>query len=565
MLTLVDKEKLIRKVTELQLEPDFYITASTNFPKVDFLNSSEVKKSISDYQIELEVFNNKLQKVQQFTSPGWYGLVAKIEFKIGVSTQRYLSIYKLGDKNNAIDWQLKLNESNWKKFSQFSDIELPIIQKYEQVISNSIGENRLEQMKKNPTFAKVLSGMSYQGFPFDAITDNTAKVKNRFPYPKAGKFDDVFARERQWWVNLKCKLFPVNLTDTPKPLEPAPEYSPILFHEKSLLQIPDELKQQFAPEVRPGTLKEADMKENTRDRLDAILKEWADNDDQAFAVCIVRNGVIVFHQAYGKRDNKQIFTNTKSWMASITKTQSASCMMMLVDRGLIDLDTPITQYLPELKESNPSSKLTVRQLYTHTAGLGDWPGILYRDELPDIEQRIRLIVPFLNYGKEWKYNGQSYTLGGKIIERISGETMPAFYWNHLWGPLNGVNTEIVGTHADCFSIPLDMAKFGQMLLNEGSYGKYRFFKKDTFKKMLPHRLTEILGKDTKKSFGLGLDGTLDKIGHGAASSAIFQIDRKEKLVVVMTRNTRGKNQDKFQGKFQEILKDCLLHPEKNNK
>ena len=40
---------------------------------------------------------------------------------------------------------------------------------------------------------------------------------------------------------------------------------------------------------------------------------------------------------------------TPSWMASITKTMSATLMMMLVDQGLVDLDAPIGPYLPALR------------------------------------------------------------------------------------------------------------------------------------------------------------------------------------------------------------------------
>jgi CubicO group peptidase (beta-lactamase class C family) len=99
-----------------------------------------------------------------------------------------------------------------------------------------------------------------------------------------------------------------------------------------------------------------------------------------------------------------------------------------------------------------------------------------------------------------------------------------------------------------------MAKFGQMLLNRGRYGRYEFFTPETFEMMLPRKLTTELGPDATKSFGFGLDGQPRRFGHGAASAATFSVDVDNELVVIMTRNKFGKNQGKYGGKFMEAIK-----------
>ena len=106
----------------------------------------------------------------------------------------------------------------------------------------------------------------------------------------------------------------------------------------------------------------------------------------------------------------------------------------------------------------------------------------------------------------------------------------------------------------------DLARFGQMLLGRGAYGKYRFLSEETFARMLPHKLTEVLGPQTTKVFGIGLDGGPRKFGHGAASAATFQIDRDRDMVVVMTRNKMGKNQEKYNGKFHQAIEEGLAEP-----
>lgn len=100
--------------------------------------------------------------------------------------------------------------------------------------------------------------------------------------PSAGPvaaYDDAEVISRRWWVGLKRKLngfdmkYPVPLV-CPKPIEGKP-----------------------APVVREGTLQEAGMKPDTAGKIDTVLTQWSKEVDQAFAVCIVRYGVIAIHKA----------------------------------------------------------------------------------------------------------------------------------------------------------------------------------------------------------------------------------------------------------------------------
>lgn len=297
------------------------------------------------------------------------------------------------------------------------------------------------------------------------------------------------------------------------------------------------------------------MKADAAETIDDLLQQWSADTDKAFAVCIARRSVIVLHKAYGERDGKPMTVKNRSWMASITKTMSASLMMMMVDRGRIDLETPINTVLPQFAGVTSKKPLTVRQLYTHTHGLEDF--LKPTDEWPDFSYFAADALPAVKVGQRWNYNGVGYTLGGKVIEQLSGEAIPQFYRNHLLGPLGMDDTDVSGTHADCRSTPLDIARFGQMLLNGGSYGDKRFFREETFRRMLPTRLTAALGPDTGKSWGMGLDGRPPRIYHGAASSATFQLDLEQNLVIVMTRNAMGKNYDKYFPRFMETVRGAI--------
>ena len=95
--------------------------------------------------------------------------------------------------------------------------------------------------------------------------------------------------------------------------------------------------------------------------------------------------------------------------------------------------------------------------------------------------------------------------------------------------------------------------------NRGAYGDLRFFSEETFGKMLPQRLTPVLGRYTKQERGIGTiwyEGNgLGKgtFAHGAASGATLRIDPEHDLVIVMTRDARGKNFRTYHPKFLQAV------------
>jgi CubicO group peptidase (beta-lactamase class C family) len=353
--------------------------------------------------------------------------------------------------------------------------------------------------------------------------------------------EDVFARDRQWWVGLKRKLYGTDRQFSkpftcPRPINGTP-----------------------APVLREGTPAEAGMKPDTAERIEAVCRAWEADTDQAFAVCVARRGVIFFHKAYGQRDGKPMTLDTKSWMASITKLLSGTLMMMVVDQGLVDLDDRVDKFIPVLRDVPVKKPLTIRHLYTHTNGLwGHWG-----DDLNDFEEIIAGYYPHLKVGERHSYNGAGYTLGGKVIEAVTGESIPQFFKRHLLDPLGCANTDVIDTSGGSQSAALDIARIGQMLLNRGAYGNLRFFREETFQKMLPQSLTAVLGPDTNLEWGIGVTWFNEKglgkgaFGHGAASSATLRIDPVNDLVIVMTRNEAGRNFGKYHDQFINAIVEGL--------
>jgi CubicO group peptidase (beta-lactamase class C family) len=177
------------------------------------------------------------------------------------------------------------------------------------------------------------------------------------------------------------------------------------------------------------------------------------------------------------------------------------------------------------------------------------------DDLNDFDDVIAGYYPYMSIGKHHEYNGAGPALGSKIVEYISGEALPQFYRHHLLDPLGCAHTDVTNSSWDARSTPLDIAKFGQMLLNRGSYGDKRFMSPQTFEQMLPQRLTKLLGPETNIEWGIGLIWCTNEglgkgtFGHGASSSATLRVDPEHDLVIVMCRNAPGGKFTAYHAKF----------------
>jgi CubicO group peptidase (beta-lactamase class C family)/lysophospholipase L1-like esterase len=518
-LALFLREKHLREVTEARVTFGSPVFASETFPACDFEQPARMRELIGPYRVKICYYNRERQAVEKAEKQGIYGAVVEVIPEKGRSLHCDVTLFRL---NSSIDSAARIEADDLTLLAKRGGIRADVCVRQRDLIGQVLKGRTAGEWARDTRAAQLLAGLSLDPAPAGTVH----------------KYDDAFALERQWWVGLKRQLAGLDKTPAKAFVCPRP------------------VAGAAAPVLREGSEAEAGFKPGTVDQIDAVCKEWAAKDDQAFAICIARKGVILIHRAYGQRDGQPMTVNTKSWMASITKTMSASLMMMLVDQGLVDLDDRIDKYIPALRNIKVETPLTIRHLYTHTNGLHRWPG--WNDEMPDLEEHVADYYHLLKVGEGFGYNGVGYELGGKIIENLTGEAIPQFFHNHLLEPLGCEHTDVVGTHADAFSVPLDIARFGQMLLNRGSYGKLQFFRAETFEKMLPRKLTKVLGADTTKTFGIGLDGQPMKFGHGAASAATFLVDRENDLVVIMTRNKYGKVQDKYNGKFWDAIQNNLV-------
>jgi CubicO group peptidase (beta-lactamase class C family) len=127
-------------------------------------------------------------------------------------------------------------------------------------------------------------------------------------------------------------------------------------------------------------------------------------------------------------------------VGSITKVFTTTLVMRLVDDGVLDLDTPVIAYLPELQLADEEAQgtVTLRHLLTHTAGfygdhfedfgMGDDALARYVASLHTLRQQT---AP----GKEWTYNNAGFSLAGRIVERILGIPFERAMRERIFAPL----------------------------------------------------------------------------------------------------------------------------------
>ena len=145
-------------------------------------------------------------------------------------------------------------------------------------------------------------------------------------------------------------------------------------------------------------------------------------------------------------------------VGSLTKTMTAVAVMQLWERGLVDLDAPVGQYLRSfpLVAADPDFRpATLRHLLTHTAGIGYWrrlsdlvrPGVGSGDtarSAPALADYYRpgLLVE-VEPGTKWAYTNHGFAALGQIVEDVTGMAFDRYLRTQVFDPLGMDHTDLV--------------------------------------------------------------------------------------------------------------------------
>ncbi len=267
-------------------------------------------------------------------------------------------------------------------------------------------------------------------------------------------------------------------------------------------------------------------------------------------------------------------------MASISKLFTSIAVMKLVELGKVDVDAPVSRYLPEFGV-NGKTDITVKQLLTHVSGLAaDLP--LWRD-WPDKPSRIKAVMdvaPVNPPGKVYLYSDLNLITLGVLVERLTGSTLDNVVRSWITEPLHMVDTGYnpplskldriaatefeavpargmvrgqvhdenawalggVAGHAGIFSTAADMSVLGQAIINGGIYAGRRILREGTVRAMLADYNAAFpgnahgLGFELDRMFYMGGLSSLATAGHTGYTGTTFVVDLESRSIAILLSN-----------------------------
>ena len=347
-------------------------------------------------------------------------------------------------------------------------------------------------------------------------------------------------------------------------------------------------------ELQPDTPQNVDMLDQPLHEIDAAIDQsMGEREIPGAVVLVAKDGKIVKHDAYGyaARYLDDEFTemdqpvpmqkDTIFDVASMSKLFTATAVMQLWDQGKFDLDDPVVNYIPEFAV-NAKDDVTIRQLLTHTSGFSPSPQeSLYKiDGNRDDRLNYVLEQPLENQpGTAYVYSDVNYLTLGVLIERLSGQREDIFVneniikplemtdtmynppntikdrvaateyqpWTNrglVWGSVHDENAwalDGIAGQAGIFSSAEDLAVFGQMMLNRGSYQGEEIISEQAFDLVNTNWNEDFPGQDQGLGWELNQDWYMDGLaesntmGHtGYTGTSIVVSPNKNTIVILLT-------------------------------
>jgi len=305
-------------------------------------------------------------------------------------------------------------------------------------------------------------------------------------------------------------------------------------------------------------------------------------------------------------NRKPMRADSLFWIASMTKPIAAVAVLMLQDEGKLNVEDPVEKYLPEFKNqwlikeksSNtvtlvlPARTITVRDLLTHTSGLGDVssprPDATLAELVMAYAQQPLRFPP----GSKWEYCNSGINTLGRIVEVVSGQKIEKFLQRRIFNPLGMKDTTFWPTPGQAkrlaktykpgkgdktleetdiffvkgglsdrkrtpqpagglFSTAGDMARFYQMMLNDGELRGERILSKASVALMTRTQTGDIkTGFTDGMSWGFGFQVVKEPqgvtamlspgtFGHGGAYATQSWADPKKDLIHVLMIQRAG--------------------------
>ena len=194
------------------------------------------------------------------------------------------------------------------------------------------------------------------------------------------------------------------------------------------------------------------MNEYTRKSLDQYRIPGA-------SAIIQKDGQTALDASWGETSRgDEVTGDTPFLVGSLSKSMTATAILMLVQDGKVTLDEPIGTYIPEFRYASiDNTQITVRHLLLQTSGISPMDGLNVTDREYSNDDGITQAVGYLKGitllskpGDQYRYTSANYLLLGAIIQSVSGQPFAEFLERQLFDPLkmNSTSADLAGSLAD---------------------------------------------------------------------------------------------------------------------
>lgn len=218
--------------------------------------------------------------------------------------------------------------------------------------------------------------------------------------------------------------------------------------------------------------------------LNLTLRETMDYVDVPSAAIVIQNDTILFeHYSGGWNQDSQ------SCIFSVTKTiTSLLCGIALKDGYIKSLSDPVTDYITELKDADPTfAELKIEHLLDMTAGLDfdenySWNPFSKMAKLYMGNNSLKVLksLKFINTpGENFSYDSATTAILGLVIERATGQSYAQYLSEKVWQPFGMERDALIGLDSKKYHVAKsfaglttnvkDLAKVGRLFLNNGCY------------------------------------------------------------------------------------------------
>ena len=193
--------------------------------------------------------------------------------------------------------------------------------------------------------------------------------------------------------------------------------------------------------------------QNLESKIDSVLQEKYQPNAPGATFLISKNGEIVYKKAFGLSNldlTLPMHTENVFEIASMTKQFTAISILMLVEKGKLQVDDEITKFIPDYPTNG--HKITIHHLLTHTSGIKDFTRVSGLNAIATQDlSPLELIEFFKNEpidflpGEKMNYTNSGYIILGYIIEKVTGQPYANFVEEQIFKKL-GMNSSRYGSH-----------------------------------------------------------------------------------------------------------------------